>query len=454
MAQNKKSILLSITILSIINFTMPVRGHANGSRIGLIEKERNELEQDKEKLEKIIQEEDNKLKELDAEKESIQQLVKTIHKNIEELGQSVDEQKARLLEINKEKTDIQLEIDTTEKIVKQRITQLESQARTVQKKTNPQEVLSILLTSESFSDLIGRLSMISQLISSNQNNVSIQEADLESLSQLELALEEKQVNQIKEKNKLENDISQLALKREELEEMIIKIADHFQLKKEEQAKYLYEYTLLSEETTALTEELSVEEERKKAQQLEKLNKAENKKIIELGPKDSNSMDTSSSNKMIEAANIDSKKVTEQTNDLSRDDSSMPQSKINGWIRPAQGRVTSPYGWRIHPVYGDRQFHYGIDIAGSGPIVAARSGKIVKAEYHSSLGYFVEIDHKDGYKSVYSHMQPNLTVSVGHSVSQGQQLGIMGTTGTSTGVHLDFQILKNNTNVDPGPYIGL
>ena len=77
-----------------------------------------------------------------------------------------------------------------------------------------------------------------------------------------------------------------------------------------------------------------------------------------------------------------------------------------------------------------------------------------ASYNNGLGYFVKIDHGDGFASVYSHMQPNLSVSVGQQVSQGQQIGIMGTTGTSTGVHLDFQILKNGVNVNPAPYIGL
>jgi murein DD-endopeptidase MepM/ murein hydrolase activator NlpD len=125
-----------------------------------------------------------------------------------------------------------------------------------------------------------------------------------------------------------------------------------------------------------------------------------------------------------------------------------------WIRPAEGIVTSPFGYRIHPIYGDRRMHTGIDIAGSGPILASRSGTVVAASFNSGLGYFVQIDHGDGYQSVYGHMQPNLQVSIGESVEQGDQLGTMGTTGTSTGVHLDFKIIKDGEYVDPAPYIGL
>lgn len=440
MTWNKKYILLSIILLSFLNSTFPVLGQANSSRVDLIEKERDELEQDKEKLKIVIEEEEKKLEELGENKESLEEKVKTIHKSIEELNQSMDKQKSQLLEINNEIGDIQSEIKTKEKIIKQRIGQLESQARMVQKKTNPQEIVSMLLSSESLSDLIGKVSVISQLISTHQNNLIIQETDMDLLSELEIALEEEQINKVKEKEKLEEDSNQLAIERQKLEETIITIANQYQIKTEEKEDYLFEYTKLSEKTDALTEELIVEENRKNAQQQEELNKVELKTI-----KDTNQLNDGS----VEIATSSA----ETTDDFSGSEGKLVE-KTNEWIRPAQGRVTSPYGWRIHPVYGDRRFHYGIDIAGSGPIIAAKSGRIIKSEYHPSLGYFVEIDHKDGYKSIYSHMQPNLTVSVGQNVSQGQQLGIMGTTGTSTGVHLDFQILKNDTNVDPGPYIGL
>lgn len=109
--------------------------------------------------------------------------------------------------------------------------------------------------------------------------------------------------------------------------------------------------------------------------------------------------------------------------------------------------------RKHPLTGKSKLHSGIDIAGGGPIVAARAGKVVQATYSGGFGYTVLIDHGDGYSSRYAHMKPSLSVAPGQTVSQGQQLGIMGTTGTSTGVHLHFEILKGGSTVDPLPYIG-
>lgn len=128
---------------------------------------------------------------------------------------------------------------------------------------------------------------------------------------------------------------------------------------------------------------------------------------------------------------------------------------SGFIRPSNGYVTSHYGYRIHPIYGYSKLHAGLDIAGGGPIVAAQSGRVVRAQYNSGWGYYVKIDHGNGLQTLYAHMQAGSTrVRVGQQVSQGQQIGTMGTTGASTGVHLHFEVYKNGRTVNPAPYLGL
>ena len=115
--------------------------------------------------------------------------------------------------------------------------------------------------------------------------------------------------------------------------------------------------------------------------------------------------------------------------------------------------TSPFGWRKHPVYGTRKFHYGVDLAApSGtPIYATRSGTVVAATYNSSSGNYVTINHGDGYKSIYMHMTRD-TVKVGQYVKQGQVIGYCGSTGASTGPHLHFGISYNGSYVNPANYI--
>ena len=115
--------------------------------------------------------------------------------------------------------------------------------------------------------------------------------------------------------------------------------------------------------------------------------------------------------------------------------------------------TSPFGWRTHPISGTRKFHYGVDLAAptGRPIYATRSGTVTTATYGGSAGYYVQINHGDGYKSIYMHMT-HYVVSRGQTVSQGQVIGYCGSTGKSTGSHLHFGISKNGSYVNPANYI--
>ncbi|MBR7122140.1 MAG: peptidoglycan DD-metalloendopeptidase family protein [Oscillospiraceae bacterium] len=125
-----------------------------------------------------------------------------------------------------------------------------------------------------------------------------------------------------------------------------------------------------------------------------------------------------------------------------------------WVMPVKyQRVSSVYGWRVHPVHKDWRFHYGIDLAASKgtPIVATRSGVVEFAKYSSSAGYYVKIDHQDGFDSVYMHMT-HYIVKKGDKVSAGQVIGYVGSTGTSTGNHLHFAIMYNGSYVNPADYL--
>ena len=127
-----------------------------------------------------------------------------------------------------------------------------------------------------------------------------------------------------------------------------------------------------------------------------------------------------------------------------------------WVIPCNyTRFSSPFGYRVHPVYGDWRFHYGVDLAASSgtPIVATRSGKVTLATYDWSAGYYVTVDHQDGFSSKYLHMT-HYIVSPGQYVEQGQVIGYVGSTGTSTGPHLHFSILYNGSHVNPANYINI
>ncbi len=131
---------------------------------------------------------------------------------------------------------------------------------------------------------------------------------------------------------------------------------------------------------------------------------------------------------------------------------------NTWYNPVGGyySITSPFGYRWHPIGGDWRLHSGIDLAGAfmTPILATRSGYVTTAAFQAGgAGNYVYINHGDGFGSIYMHME-YYVVRYGQYVEAGQVIGYMGTTGGSTGVHLHFGISYNGVYVNPVEYVNL
>ena len=133
----------------------------------------------------------------------------------------------------------------------------------------------------------------------------------------------------------------------------------------------------------------------------------------------------------------------------------PSVSPSGMVWPCSShRVTSPFGSRPSPTPGASTFHNGIDIgapAGS-PVYAAASGTVLTAGYSSARGYYVEISHGNGMKTVYMHCKA-LYVSSGAQVSAGQHIAAVGSTGISTGPHLHFGVMVNGSYQNPLDYVG-
>ena len=130
--------------------------------------------------------------------------------------------------------------------------------------------------------------------------------------------------------------------------------------------------------------------------------------------------------------------------------------VNGitWVMPTVYKgVSSPFGMRWHPIDHVYKMHQGVDFPGTTgtPVVATRSGVITTAVFHKTCGNHIWINHGDGYKSVYMHLD-TMMVSVGQYVVAGQQIGTLGNTGGSTGPHLHFGVAYNGNYIDPLPLV--
>ena len=125
-----------------------------------------------------------------------------------------------------------------------------------------------------------------------------------------------------------------------------------------------------------------------------------------------------------------------------------------WPTPSSTRITSPYGYRIHPILKTKKFHTGIDIGASSgsAVIAGNAGKVIFAGYYGGYGYTVIIDHGGKISTLYAH-NSKLLVKVGDEVKRGQTISKVGSTGLSTGPHLHFEVRENGQHTDPMSYIG-
>ena len=131
----------------------------------------------------------------------------------------------------------------------------------------------------------------------------------------------------------------------------------------------------------------------------------------------------------------------------------PTVSIPSRMPVEDARMSSGYGTRIHPVLGGRRGHKGIDLAGptGTPIYATADGVVSRADWFSSYGLYVSLEHGGSLQTRYGHMS-RLNVAAGQRVRKGEIIGYVGSTGRSTGPHLHYEVRVNGEAVNPVPYM--
>ena len=324
---------------------------------------------------------------------------------------------------------------------------------------------SVLFKAKSFTDLIDRLNMMAEIHEADQRRMS-------ELSEAATAVAEARATLAAEKTALEESRvelqesqAELDAKRAEADALLAELNEDKRSLDAMEADWEAEEAKLSAEIAAAeveyTKALKAEEEaRRKAEEERKRKEEEQKRKEEEEKKKQEEANKKPGNGSGGSGNSGSSGSGSSGGSSggsgSGSGSSGGSSFVSGesWGRPCSWvKLTSPYGYRNHPTLGYRKFHNGVDLANSSgtPIYAARSGKVTVATYGSSYGYYVTINHGDGYSSLYAHMT-HYVVSKGQTVKKGQVIGYMGSTGRSTGSHLHFSIFHNGSSVNPMNYI--
>ena len=432
-------LMAAIMLLTLLAGILPVSASAKSSKE--IKEEINALKGDRTaiwaELEALQGEQDanwESIEEMVEQKENIDQQIGLLYTEIENINTQIRSY-TELIAANQEELDAaEAKLEELNEKNKERIQAMEEEGSV--------SYWSVLFKAKSFTDLIDRINMMQEIHLADQKRMNELSEAAVAVAEARAALETEKVALEESRAELKESQAILDEKRAEADELLNELnADKRELDaleadwEAEEAKIAAEIAAAEVEyTKALRAE---EEARRKAEEERKRKEEEERKKQEAAnKKPSNGNSGGSGN--------------------SGSGNSGGSSFVSGesWARPCSWRrLSSPYGYRIHPTLGYRKFHNGVDLANSQgtPIYAARSGKVTVSTNSSSYGYYVTINHGDGFSSLYAHMTHDV-VNVGQSVSKGQLIGYMGSTGRSTGPHLHFSIFYNGSSVNPMNYI--
>ena len=378
--------------------------------VALADKE-SEIQASIQEKKKQIQEEEKKKAEIKANITNVQNIKKQLEKNkadlsayVSELDHNVTEIMDKIEQLNLDIESKTLEINETKKELEEaedvRDTQYAAMKKRVQilYEQGDDYYLEILITTHGFGDFLNNMENINKL--ADYDNKMYKQYK-ETVSYVETVKEKLEA----EEAVLEEDKAAAEEEQKAIEELI-------EAKKQQIAAY--QADINSKSATIAEFEHDLAAENAVISQLEKAVAAEQSKLVQQRVYDGGAF---------------------------------------CWPAPSYTRVSSEYGYRIHPILGTNKFHNGVDLAapGGSDILAAYSGVVVGAAYNDSMGNYVMIDHGGGLYTIYMHAS-KLLVSSGQSVSRGQKIALVGTTGRSTGNHLHFSVRVNGNYVSPWNYI--
>lgn len=447
--KNKKLLtVLSSTAIFLSLHTVTPTVSANSQKLNGLQQQQEELQNKSNQLQGNIQQAEQEMNSLEAEREQLKSDIAQIQSNIDKVIGEITVQEEEIARLEEEINQLNKEIEELEDKIEKRNIALAKQARGVQTSGSATNIIDIVLSAQSLTELLGKMEVISTLVRNNNTVMEeqIQDKELVEATKVQVAETKEAANQVK----LELEVSRnnLLAQRLELDAKVELVMEQFDLTTAQRDALKDEQAQVAAKTNQIAKEMEAERERIAAEEARKA--AEAKRIAEEQAKQRAAAEAAKQQAAAQAA----KPAPKQPVQTATASTSTAPSTDAGWIRPASGYVSSPFGYRMDPISGQPTvFHNGMDIAGSGPIRATRSGVVRTASFDPISGYFVVIDHGGGMSSLYAHMTPGLMVAPGQSVSQGQQIGTMGTTGYSTGVHLHFEIRQGNTRLNPASYVG-
>ena len=420
-----------------------------------------------------IADQDKKISDLQQTEQSAEDQKAALEQQVAAVEQEVNAVLKEKTNEEKKLSDLTAKIATLQEKIQKREEQIRNQARDVQTKQDSGSIVDAVINSKSLGEAVKKTMAVSTILTASKNIMEQQTKDKAELEKLEKEAEQrlqvinKKTTELKAK---QEQLVQTKLDQQvKINEIQASIAtekdqkDKFEKQKED-AEKKRQAALKAFEEQRKKEEEAREKAQAEAEKQAKKAAEEAQKAAEEAEKQAAEAETAKQKQEAEIAQLEAQKQEQEAKQqqeqaqtvtdagasqvttnptTSTSNTSKPAATSSGWASPLSIGlvVTSPFGPRQDPTGASGTQHDGIDFAGSAgtPIMASKGGTVVEAGFHWSAGNHVVIQHPDGYYSYYMHMVSAPSVGVGSSVSAGQVLGGMGTTGNSTGVHLHFGV---------------
>lgn len=425
-------IMAAVLLLTLVIGLLPTRASAASS--SEIRKQINELKAQKKEIEEQIKQVQEDYKKNEDEIADIVARKNVIDQEIGLLSTQIININEQISAFNILIADKQDELDGAQDRFDQLSEENKIRIRTMEEEGSL-SYWEVLFKANDFSDLLDRLNMVEEIAASDKRR--LEELDRaakeveEAQAQLEVEKEELQLT----KDELDVAQAQLDEKKKEADALLLEL-----LAKADELKAL-EAEYNEKEAEFLKDIAAKEQEYNEAKLAEWL--AYMATYTTVPPETAAPQ---------EGGNTNGSSGTNSGNT----GNSGGSSASSGWLRPCSYvKLTSPFGYRDSPTAGASTYHQGVDLAApqGTPVYASRAGRVTVAGFGSAAGYYVTINHLDGFSSIYMHLN-NYVVSSGQTVSAGQLIGYVGNSGIATGYHLHFGIAYNGAYVNPASYVNL
>ena len=361
-----------------------------------------QAQEEKEEISSKISDAESVKQKLESDKSDLETYVQDLDKELSDIQSKIEELSDKIDEKEKEITQTEEELEKAQAQQDQQYEDMKSRIGYIYEKGNV-NYLDILASAGSFSDLMNKAAYVDALSSYDHQKLEEFKQQVDLVRTTKEALEQEKDTLDTAKDAQEKEQASKEALQKEREAQVAQLED--QIGDQQQTLEQYQAAAAAQDSTisALEQQVAAEKQRLSEQQ-----KAEQK--------------TYSGGAFV-------------------------------WPAPSYTYISSEFGYRVHPIYGYTRFHSGLDMAApaGSPILAAADGTVVGASYNSSMGNYVMIDHGGGLYTIYMHASA-LYVSVGQSVSAGDQIAAVGSTGASTGPHLHFSVRLNGQYVDPRNYL--